>query len=787
MARFAALARKLALIVVLATMAGSLAPAQDSAPLVGLDPIRLSLDQIEAAARRGGVTVRALYDLGQSLAPVRDDIGAKLADLEPRLADLDVRLQRLGPAPAKEAPPENGAVAAERARLTQLRADLDGAVKQARLLQVRADQLAQLIAERRRSLYAAALFERSPSALDPFFWAEAGRAVPDEVERIGQMAQAWWTHARDTGGLARMGIAAIVLVSLGIVVVLVLRRWRLSSAATRAEARFGKALYSLIMFLRVALTPPLIALAVLGVIDGFGLMSPQLNEVATGLAIAIAFATLGRAAGHGVLAPDEPQRRLIAFDDAAARSLHCHLVRGSVALGALVLLQVVHKAAFGPQVLGHAISMVFALVIVALLLHMLVDLHPGEDDVAEQDRRALWVRPVAWVAIVCIAAALVAGFAELAAFIAGRVVFTVAVLGALYLLLVVSDALLAGALGGETPRSRRIAANLGVSPRRLGLFGTILSGASRALFVILALGLLIGPWEVAAADFFEAVKGIAFGFRIGELSISVAALVGAAVVFALVMLVTRVVRRWLETRLLPMTEIEPSLRLSIATVFGYVGIIVAIVLTLAQLGIDLQKIALVAGALSVGIGFGLQSIVSNFVSGLILLAERPIRVGDLISVKGEEGHVRRISVRATEIETADKVSVIVPNSELITGLVKNSTHLNVLGRIILKVTVAYDSDADRSREILMACVTEHPQVVQAPGPAVLLTAFGDNGFQFEVYCVVTNLNNAGAIKSELHFAVLRRFREAGISMPLPQRDIRIIGGWSGAGDQAPKS
>ena len=153
----------------------------------------------------------------------------------------------------------------------------------------------------------------------------------------------------------------------------------------------------------------------------------------------------------------------------------------------------------------------------------------------------------------------------------------------------------------------------------------------------------------------------------------------------MLLVVTRVVQRWLELELLPRTTIEPSLQLSIATIFGYVGAIAAIALALTGLGFDLQKIALIAGALSVGIGFGLQSIVSNFVSGLILLTERPIRVGDSIVVKGEEGWVRRVRVRATEIETFDRASVIIPNSELITGVVKNWTRANTLARIVVKV------------------------------------------------------------------------------------------------------
>jgi small-conductance mechanosensitive channel len=225
---------------------------------------------------------------------------------------------------------------------------------------------------------------------------------------------------------------------------------------------------------------------------------------------------------------------------------------------------------------------------------------------------------------------------------------------------------------------------------------------------------------------------------------------------------------------MPHTAIEPSLQLSIVTILGYIGYIIALVVALAEIGIDPQKIALVAGALSVGIGFGLQSIVSNFVSGLILLAERPIRVGDQINVKGDEGFVRRISVRATEIETFDKASVIVPNSELITGVVKNWTHANTLGRINIKVSVSYGCDAERAMQILKECTIEHPDVLKQPAPAVQLSEFGTAAMSFDIFCIVPNLSDRGRIKSDIQLAILRRFREAGIDMA-PAQDVRLIG------------
>ena len=194
-------------------------------------------------------------------------------------------------------------------------------------------------------------------------------------------------------------------------------------------------------------------------------------------------------------------------------------------------------------------------------------------------------------------------------------VFTVTLIATLYLLLVVTDAVINRTLSAESPGGRKLARQLGIEPRRLGLIGKLTSGIVRALFVLIVLALAVGRWEVAAADLFEAVKGVAFGIRIGDFTISFGAVFGAIAFFLVIVVLTRLMQRWLEKEVMPHTAIEPSLQLSIVTILGYVGFIIAIVLALGELGIDPQKIALVAGALSVGIGFGLQSIVSNFVSG----------------------------------------------------------------------------------------------------------------------------------------------------------------------------
>jgi small-conductance mechanosensitive channel len=351
------------------------------------------------------------------------------------------------------------------------------------------------------------------------------------------------------------------------------------------------------------------------------------------------------------------------------------------------------------------------------------------------------------------------------------VIVAAVVFGALYLLSVVTHTLFA-TMGEDTAKGRKLAASLGLGARSLGIGGALLSAAIRVMLIVLSFLLIIGPWEVSTADLFDTVRNVPFGFKIGELHLSFEAMSAAVVALALILIVTRVVQRWLETELLPRTAIEPSLQLSIVTIFGYIGAITAITLALTGLGFDLQKIALIAGALSVGIGFGLQSIVSNFVSGLILLTERPIRVGDAIVVKGEEGWVRRVRVRATEIETYDRASVIIPNSELITGVVKNWTRANRLGRIVIKVAVAYESDPAQVRDILTEIARAHPQVVQSPPPSAFLLGFGDSALEFELRAIVADVEKGLSVRSDLHYAIIKRFREAAIEIPYPQRELR---------------
>jgi potassium efflux system protein len=740
---FACIRRWLALLAVLLTALWVL-PAgaqQASGAVPGLEAAKAELDRIDTALKREGLTVQALYDLGKSLTPVREDLRNRIAEAEPKLAQAEARLKQLGPAPAKDAPPEAASLAEERARLTEEFAALDAALKQTRSLLARADQLADQIAERRRGAYASQLFTQTPSVLSIALWLEAGRGVGGEFAAAGELMRAWWDVLRDPNNRTRVLWAVLALIVLTGAVVL-LRHWwqRRIAARPGAATRFGKALRSLGLLVQAALTAPLVAFAVIEVLDGFALLPDRLIDIAYGFGISVAIAAFGRAVAVAVLEPDAPERRLVAIDDTLAQSLVRHFIWAARAVATAAFLLVVHKMLDAPPALVVATSMLFALAVAALLLHLLWS--SARRDAEEHALpRALWLRAVGWLVLGTIAAALALGYAGFAAFLSVRGLVTVAVVGTLYLLLVLTNSLFIERLAAGTARGRAFAANLGVSPHRLGLIATVLSGGICLFLVMVALVLVIGPWEVTAGDFLDTLRSLAFGLRVGDFSISFGAVFAAAVILVAALAVTRLLQKWFERQLLPRTNLEPSLQQSIAAIVGYVGVIVAIMLALSQLGIDLQKIALIAGALSVGIGFGLQSIVQNFVSGLILLAERPIRIGDLVVVKGEEGYVRSIRVRATEIETFERANVIIPNAEFISGAVKNWTHANTSGRIIVKVGVNYDNDPEKVQQALLACAAEHPKVLKYPEARALLLGFGETALEFELRAFVGHVDD----------------------------------------------
>ena len=263
-------------------------------------------------------------------------------------------------------------------------------------------------------------------------------------------------------------------------------------------------------------------------------------------------------------------------------------------------------------------------------------------------------------------------------------------------------------------------------------------------------------------------------FEIGDLPITLVFLFKAFLFLLLLGLLSRAMRRLLQNKLLVRTALDEGQRYSLGQITGYVVFLVGLLVGLQWVGLNLSSLVLLGGAVGIGVGFGLQNIANNFVSGIILLLERPIRVGDRVEVGGTNGDIVRIGARSTWVRTNDNVVIIIPNTEFVNNRVTNWTANDRQVRFSVPLGVSYGSDPERVREVLLGVARSHPDVLKDPEPEILFARFGESSLDFELRVwTITRVKTPLPLSSELYFSIFRAFRENGIEIPFPQRDLHL--------------
>ncbi len=262
-------------------------------------------------------------------------------------------------------------------------------------------------------------------------------------------------------------------------------------------------------------------------------------------------------------------------------------------------------------------------------------------------------------------------------------------------------------------------------------------------------------------------------FHVANTSVTLRSLITFGVVAAFFIGSSRILRRILMTRFLARLQVEEGTRYSLARIVQYTVVVVGVVVAFQFIGIDLSGLLVVFGFLSVGIGFGLQNITSNFISGLILLFERHIKVGDRVTVGDTEGDVIEINIRSTTIRSLNNISIIVPNTEFISGTVINWSHTDPKVRLDIAVGVSYNSDLDTVLRSLYEVADENPEVLKSPKPEVLLETFGDSSWDMNLRAWIGNPKRDRQARSDLNCAIVRKFRDNGVEIPFPQRDLHL--------------
>ncbi len=757
-----------------------------------LDEIRAQITAIDREVTASANDTNALAQSRGKIDPLLDRLREIIGEQTPRLDGIKARLEQLGPKPdAAKGQTDNPDLARERDEQTKAQGEAEALLALARNHVVALEQLTGRIADLRRNLLAKALLERSYSVFSPLLWIEVARTLPGEFTAVQRLFGQAWGHFQRNVDALRLSLIALALTVCGVLLIpgrRYLRRFEARPSVAHVEGqpapklptRKQRALAALRVTMVWAVIPVLVSMAFYNLIESMDLLPDRLDHIVRTLLFGFAFVAFAHGLADGILAPDDQGWRLVDMDDRAAAEIAGLAKLFPAIIVAGKVLEALNQAIYAVLPVSVATKALFALIGGLAILRTLRSLRIiAEDEAAEEGRKepigALHpaVRLGGWAAAAAILASVAFGYVALASFLQDQVIWLAMVGAILLIFILLVDEYVGVGMSPEGAVGKQVMSQVGLSRSSLKQISILSSGFLRMVLFIAAAMFALAPWGLDRGDTISTLRAALFGFTVGGVTISLSNIILAIVLFFVGFTVTRAIKSWLEKTYLPATKLDVGLRNSIATTLGYVGIIIAAMMAASTLGLSLDKFTLVAGALSVGIGFGLQSIVNNFVSGLILLWERPIRVGDWIVVGDEQGIVKKINVRSTQIETFDRAALIVPNAEFISGRVKNWMHNDRIARVVVPIGVGYGSDPEKVRKILLDVAKASKDVLKEPVPRVYFMRLGDTSMEFELRCFA-DVDYVLPTKSELLFEVHKALTKARIDIPMPRRPRELL-------------
>lgn len=743
-----------------------------------------TLRRAEAELARGGVTAGRGEELRERINKVRSQAQGHARSAQREADKIGALLVTLGPSPAEGEPAEAADVKTKRVQLDAALADLSGQVKQSDLTVTRADALLRQISAEQLERHTIALVEQWPSPLAPPTWIAAGG-------QLFSISKQTLSAEVVKGGKTNLIVLLPVAIGTYIAVVFgrairrrIQQRWGRDPAVT--DPSYGRRLIAAVIDGVARGLIPVVVIAIVLATAWWLIVADRVDPTVGapwGLLYAIVFYLLTAALVRATFSPELPNWRVIPIAaDASAqigRRLNLIALVFAIDMGVSWLFERVGEPKELASLHSFILNVFLAVVMFSLLRSRLWQVERSAAEWHEEQPRAAvaalssYVRaPVGLITAAAVVCGML-GYAVLADYLLHTTIFTLLMVGAMVALrFPVREAF--ARLIPETPGTAVTVTDAlvlrGETHRVVGFW--VMAGLDLMLVVGgVLLGLVL--WGIPPRVLGEWLAGVFQGFNIGSYRFSLADLLLAIVAFAAILVVTRLLQRFLEFRLFPNTRLDMGVRTAIGSGLGYIGVGLAILAAISTLGIDLTGLAVVAGALSVGIGFGLQNVVNNFISGIILLVERPVKVGDTVTIREHEGVVKRIKVRSTEIETGGHASVIIPNAELLQSAVINWTLRDRRARGEIRITVSYDAEVDQVEGILKGCATDHPKVMKRPEPAVLLIDFNERGAEFSLGFQLSDLADKGAVTSDLRKQILRRLHAAGIDIPTPQRSVVI--------------